>query len=436
MASRAAATRVVAAAAGLYLVYAVSPVRTRTDSVWSIPIALSVLHEGNLDLDEYREGTQALPHGIEAVGGKVYSTFPIGNSLVAVPFVAAADLFAAVPWPVPALARAAERWHAASFELGRIRLGFFDTTELLVASFSAVLAVLAFWWLLGAVASARTALFLAVVLALGSPLYSTATRALWQHGPAAMCLLGAVAVAVRWRDVAPARFLVVGALGAAAFICRPTTQVPLAALLVFVAVYRSWRHAAWLLAGAALALTPWVLSNEAIWGTALGPYYRLGRLDADWPRFAEALAGNLVSPGRGVLVFVPVLALLPFALRAAWRAGGERRALTLGALGVVLVHWVAVSRFPHWWAGHAFGPRLFTEVAALALLPLGPWLDEVLARPGWRRAVAVGLAGVCVFIHAHGSLSPAPWRWNLDPVDVDRAPERLWDWTDLQFLRH
>jgi hypothetical protein len=427
-------SRVVGLFALLYLVYVVSPLKTRTDSVWSIPTALSVLHEGNLDLEEYGAATAALPHGVETGrDGKRYGSFPIGASLCALPLIAVADALSSVPWPVPVLAKAAERWHTASFSTGAIRLGFFDTTELLVASLCAVLAAFAFWRLLTAVATPRTAVFLTVVFALGSPLYTTATRALWQHGPAAMFMLGAVALAVRPQRVA--RFGLVGVFAAAAYVCRPTTQVPIAALLAFVVVFRGWRQALALVGGLALTLAPWVWSNEAVWGSALPPYYHLTRLEADWPVFFEALAGNLVSPARGVLVFVPVLLVLPLALQAAWRSGGERRALTLGALAVVGLHWVAVSRFPHWWGGHALGPRLFTEVVPFALLALAPWLDGVLATPGRLRTVTLALALVSVLIHAHGATSWGPWTWNGQPVNVDDAPSRLWDWRDPQFLR-
>lgn len=421
------------AALALYLVYTVSPVRMRTDSIWSIPIALSVLHEG--DLDEYRQATDALPHGLAESQGSRFSTFPVGASLVAVPFLALADAFAAVPWPIEAVARQADRWREASWATGDVPLGFFDTTELLVASFCAVVAVLCFFVLVSRFATPRTALFLTVVLAVGSPVYSTATRGLWQHGPAMMFVLAAWAVATRgthldsvWRDAAA------GALAGAALVCRPTVLVPLVLLAFFVARHRSVRALAVSLVGSLAVLVPWLVSTHAIWGTWLPACYRASRLEASPALFAEALLGNLISPSRGLLVFLPLVVLLPLAWRAA-REPGERRTLAWGSIVVLLVHWVTISRFPHWWGGHAYGPRLFTDVVPFALLGLAPWLDEVLSARGPRRTAVFALAAACVVIHTRGAVSKATWAWNLEPVSVDEAPARLWDWRDPQFLR-
>ena len=40
-----------------------------------------------------------------------------------------------------------------------------------------------------------------------------------------------------------------------------------------------------------------------------------------------------------------------------------------------------------------------------------------------------------VLVHGRGALSPSGYAWNGSPVDVDRAPARLWDWRDPPFLR-
>src|SRR4029450_2791714 len=65
---------------------------TSYDSIWSIPIARSLLREGNTDLDEYPAQLAANRfYGIELIGGHYYSIFPIGPSLVALPVVYALD---------------------------------------------------------------------------------------------------------------------------------------------------------------------------------------------------------------------------------------------------------------------------------------------------------------------------------------------------------
>jgi hypothetical protein len=39
------------------------------------------------------------------------------------------------------------------------------------------------------------------------------------------------------------------------------------------------------------------------------------------------------------------------------------------------------------------------------------------------------------WIHYRGATKWETWAWNLEPVDVNSQPARLWDWHDIQFLR-
>jgi hypothetical protein len=108
------------------------------------------------------------------------------------------------------------------------------------------------------------------------------------------------------------------------------------------------------------------------------------------------------------------------------------------ALLIGVTHWVVISRFPHWWGGHSFGPRLFTELTPVWALLLLPWFDVLFVQQRWRTAagaLTAVLLAVTLGIHARGALSKKPWGWNDTPVNIDERPARLWDFTDLQFLR-
>ena len=55
---------------------------------------------------------------------------------------------------------------------------------------------------------------------------------------------------------------------------------------------------------------------------------------------------------------------------------------------------------------------------------------------GFRLEVAAGalLLAAGVFFHGAGATVRETAWWNAVPRDVDRHPERLWDWRDPQFL--
>ena len=53
----------------LFGIYTTSQVQIQTDSLWSIPAAASILHEGNTDLDEFRPSfTEMTDYGHKDMG--------------------------------------------------------------------------------------------------------------------------------------------------------------------------------------------------------------------------------------------------------------------------------------------------------------------------------------------------------------------------------
>jgi hypothetical protein len=91
----------------------------------------------------------------------------------------------------------------------------------------------------------------------------------------------------------------------------------------------------------------------------LPTYYELSKLSFD--TFWLALAGNLISPSRGLLVFVPVLFFVAYLL-IRYRSEISHSRLTVMSLGIVAVHLIMVSGFAPWYAGHCYGPRYSTGI--------------------------------------------------------------------------
>ena len=400
-------------ALAVFVIHAISPMRVQSDSIWNVPVALSVLHHGDFTLDEYTDALAKTEHGVDHRERHAYNTFPVGASLVALPFLAIAEL-------VPN-----QRWQSNVHAEGALQLGFFDTTEVLLGSMCVAVSVLFVLFAARARAVHRaTPWLVAMVVAFASPAWSTASRSLWQHGPAMLFLAAAI-----WAWLAPPRKtgVLLGALLACAFVCRPTAAIPILAILLAVSL-TDRRRLPFVTLGAVVIAAPWVWLNFSIWGEVLPPYYLPSRLEGG--SFFEALAGNLVSAGRGLLIFCPLLLLVI--------KGARRDAFTAVALGVLVVHWVTISRFPHWWAGHSFGPRLFTELTPFWALLLAPWLDGLFVQHRWRSfggVVTALLLSCTLLIHARGALSKRPWGWNTTPVNIDERPDRVWDFRDLQFLR-
>ena len=424
---------------GLFAVYTASQVQMQTDSLWSIPSAASILHEGNADLDEYAPSfNQATAYARAVYGGRTYYEYPPGVMVSALPFLALAEGAFSLGRPLlahlGAPGAAALAWLELFQSTGKVDLGSFHRTEQLIASFYVCAAAGVLLVVLRKRVSARAALVTVLLFALGTTAYSTASRVLWQHGPGLLAIACVVWMLARPAQTARTAFFA-GLAVALAYVCRPTHSITVVVVTAYF-VLRFRRLLPAYFAGAVLVAAPFCGYNLHLYGSLLSPYYT-HPLDASASSFFMALAANLVSPSRGLLVYSPFLVLAGVGFVQRWK-GRELTPSEKAFAVIVLLHWVAISAFPIWWAGHSVGPRFFTDVLPYLVLFLAFPVQHVVEAPRQHRALAGVLAvtaAFSVFFHWRASTSYDVHMWNSFPVNVDSAPERCWDWKDPQFLR-
>ena len=407
-----------------------------SDSMWSIPTAVSLVDHGDITLDEYRSILEARQFVLtERIGGHVYNLYPIGTSILAMPgVIVLRPLAAAVKRMAPGLWTRLEGVQAdrgCPVADGEPILALSSWTERLIAAALVAATAVIVFLIAADELSVPWAVALSLLFAFGTSAWSTASRALWQHGPS-MCLLG-IALLLQRRG---GRAVWIGLVLAFAYVVRPTNAIAFTAAAAWVLVTRP-RQVPEFLAGAAFVLAPFLLFNVRVYGQWLAPYYRPG-FYASNAFIGEALAGNLISPNRGLFVFSPIflLALAAFAANA-WSRRLTR--LDLSLAGCVVTLWIATAvANGHWWAGHSYGPRFFTDVLPylmVFLIPVAGWLRS---SEGSRRVAVAALLAVTsivsVGMHAQGALNTHTALWNTYPVNIDFEPVRVWDWRRPQFL--
>jgi len=124
--------------------------------------------------------------------------------------------------------------------------------------------------------------------------------------------------------------------------------------------------------------------------------------------FLRGLAGLLISPGRGLLEYNPMLLLLlifPASLSLFWR---RQRGIAALFLAVGLIYLIYYSNSPFWDGGLCWGPRYLLPIIPLALFPLGELIETpplLRSRKGrsrattmMRKSVVYLLAGVSLLI--------------------------------------
>lgn len=403
-------------------VHASSWVKMPGDSAFTLQTAQSILEDGDVALDEYLSAEDAAnEYAIVLVDGVPHNYFPLGPSLWALPAVAAID-------------GALRVFEGRSYRTELLAGHHSDVQEFLASCAVAWAAVLV--WLLARNLglTRRRALLLACLFAFGTSAWSAGSRALWPHGPS-LVWLGLALWSVLRAEERPRLLWLAGLALALAYVTRPTNAVAVVGLTAYALL--RFRTGAWplLAAGAAGALL-FAWHNLAVYGALLPPYFQPSRL-ADHGNVPLALAGNLVSPGRGLLVFTPVLL---FAGRGwwLWRRDSARRVLADTLLAAIAAQWVAISLFPHWWAGWSYGPRFFTDTLVFFSFLLVPVVRELEfgTRAGRIRGVLFVAALVWgIVVHGAGANLTATMDWNGDPANIDHHPERVWDWSDPQFTR-
>jgi len=127
-----------------------------------------------------------------------------------------------------------------------------------------------------------------------------------------------------------------------------------------------------------LALVGLLAYNALRFGSPLtSGYLPQERFSGNW---IEGIIGLLLSPGRGLLLYVPVL----WAALAGWPAllkARRREALLWGS--VVLIYVLLYGKWFMWHGGYAWGPRFLVPVVPLLCLGLAPWLAQRHGRVAW-----------------------------------------------------
>ena len=111
------------------------------------------------------------------------------------------------------------------------------------------------------------------------------------------------------------------------------------------------------------------------------------------------VAGLLLSPGKSVLLFTPVLVLGLWGLPAFLR---RERALGLALLGIAAATILFYARWRYWSGDWAWGPRLLVELTPLMLLPGATVIERWKRLAVVARAATVALVGISLSVQLLG----------------------------------
>lgn len=361
---------------GALLIYSLCPPFTSNDSFYTVPTALAILHHGTTAVDEFVPIAPAASHyAVECVpphgpavsydaangcpGGHWYNAYPLGPSLLALPFIAIIQLIAsAISTLFPRAHFLIAQPVISAFLRGDL-FGAHQLAELWSAAPIAALSALFVYLTTLRFLPRRQALLLALIFAFGTTQWSTASRSLWQHGPSVLCLALTLYLLLQPRPEFAAIPL------ALSFIARPSNFIAVAVLTVYVAVHHRDRLLRFLACAAPVAAL-FFLYNLTVLHSLLPRYFHAGvQTSKPW---LWGVAMNLVSPSRGLLIFTPVFL---FAIAGAALAFTRPFRLPLACYLTVIVLCHA-ALLGNYWGGHCYGPRYFSDMAPFLIFLLIP----------------------------------------------------------------
>ncbi len=267
---------------------------TISDSKLVLPLAMSIIHEHNTDLDEYQSLFSPMRYsGTDWVDGHYYYYASIGTPLLATPVLACISLVGK------------KVYYIKVFDI--VKNGWSAGIELFIASLLvAITSVFVFLMAFELSFSLSVAILITFVFAFCTPAWSTASRALWSHtGSILMLSISLFALLKAKRNT---MWLFIAALALAySYVSRPTNSLPVVFFTLYVMI--SYPKQIWVYGlGMLVIFIPFLAYNYHIYHHLLSPYYQpttlhVGATTTLWQGFT----GTLFSPSRGLLIFTPVV---------------------------------------------------------------------------------------------------------------------------------
>ena len=337
-----------------FAVFLRSPVHQILDSKYISVVSHSLITNGSLAVpDSFVPAQRAkIGYTLRRAGDKTYHFFSSAPAVLNAPIVAGFAMAGIRPV-------APEGDFLAHHELRILRFA----AAIVAAGLCVTLFLIARVWL-----SPGPSLLLSLVFAFGTQIFSSISRPYWSHGWATLLLAGGLwlLVSPRWRDKA-GTYVAISTLLCWAYFCRPSMSLSILGVTLFLLATRRSFVTPFVATGMIWAGV-FLLYSWTTFGTWLPPYFLSSHLESGRlaggllvSSYPKGVVGTLISPGRGLFVYVPIFALILWVTVRRWKWIPDIP-LAMTALGVCLAHWQLVSFFRNWWGGQSFGPRLMSDI--------------------------------------------------------------------------
>ena len=180
---------------------------------------------------------------------------------------------------------------------------------------------------------------------------------------------------------------------------RPTMLLAVGVFLLAIVLrggVHRWKVAAMAALPPALSALGYLAWNKHLFGRAFDFGYpetaEFGkRLNTFQTPFYVGLTGFLVSPGKSVFLYSPLLILAIFGIRSLWK---RDRGLATICAGLPITYLLLYMRYTQWEGGYCVGPRYLLPSITVSCMAVGAFLQSHARSPRY----AIGMLGVLGFL--------------------------------------
>ncbi len=375
------------------------------DGIPAPQMAISLLRQGNMNLDEYLDTYRKSDRriGLMQANGHWVPRWPPGTALFCVPFFA---LPVALGVEVPSL-------------------GVDMLAKLTASTLTAASAVFIFLCL-RRFASRHGATWMTIAYALGTAAFHISAQDTWAHGPTQFCLAAVLYIVVA-EPRRPLWHLLAGVLIGLMVAARPQSLVLALPLLVWIAYRNGILIWYWYALGGLLPALFLFGYNMHYFGTpGFGGYEKI--IGGGWnlAGLPRALLGLLVSPNRGMLIFSPFLLFCIYGAGVGLRQQERRyRMLALALLVGLMGDLLLTASWRAWHAVLSYGSRYSADALPYLAVCGGFAIDRIRSRPLWRTVFATTVV-LSILIHSLAVY------WDIHPWNQMVAREKRLEVRDFE----
>jgi hypothetical protein len=153
------------------------------------------------------------------------------------------------------------------------------------------------------------------------------------------------------------------------------------------------------------------------------------------PTFGEpilqGLSGLVLSPGKGIIWYMPIVFVLPFVVVPFYR---QHRLIALLFASIVAVELLLFSNVIYWHGDPAWGPRYIFSTSPFLVLPLGVVLERWAGLTAWAKRGFVAVVALSFAVQVVGVVSP-PYRFWYKEIHAQLVARQGFNWgyRDRQF---